>query len=143
MKRKVRIKLLKVYYYFRAIIVRKLKGLEDVITMDVVDNVVPTNGKGWKFSPEKEGCTADTVHGKLYLKEIFQMSHPLYVGKISVPVLFDKQTNTIVSVESSEIMLMLNSEFNEFCATEAQAKLDLYPTEKQKEIDELTSWILP
>ena len=129
--------------FLRARIVRELKGLQDVITVDVTHHVIDYD-VGWEFKEdEKYGCTLDTVNGKRYLKEIYLMSHPEYQGTISVPVLFDKQTNKIVSNDSSEIARMFNSEFNEFCATKEQAELDLYPAEKKKEIDDLNSWILP
>lgn len=69
------------------------------------------------------------------------MSDPNYDGRITVPVLFDKKTNKIVSNDSASILRMLNSQFNEFCATPEQAALDLYPADKQEKIDELNSWI--
>lgn len=118
----------------RPVIGRLIKGLEDVITMDIVDPVKETY---WEFSPEKDGCTADTVNGKKDMKEIYKMSHPNYTGKISVPVLFDKQTKKIVNNSSAAILRMFATQFNEFCATKEQAALDLYPEEKRKEIDDL------
>lgn len=64
-----------------------------------------------------------------------------YHGNITVPVLWDKKLNTIVSNESSELVRMLNSEFNEFCPTEEQQNLNLYPREFKEKIDELNVWI--
>ena len=64
-------------------------------------------------------------------------------GRFSVPVLWDKETKTVVNNESSEIIRMLNSEFNEFCETEQQRSLDLYPEHLRKEIDALNEWIYP
>ena len=64
-------------------------------------------------------------------------------GRFSVPVLWDKETKTIVNNESSEIIRILNSEFNEFCETEQQRSLDLYPEHLRKEIDALNEWIYP
>jgi putative glutathione S-transferase len=66
-----------------------------------------------------------------------------YDGAITVPVLWDKQKNTLVNNESSEIIRMLNSEFNSFCQTDEQRKLDLYPENLRDEINELNSWIYP
>ena len=119
-----------------------LKGLEDVFTEDVVD---PTNDgvNGWRFTPEKEDCTKDTVNGKTFLKEVYEMSHPNYTGRITVPLLFDKKTKKIVNNESLEIVRMLNTEFNEFSSSKQKSDLDLSPGNKEKEIDELMSWIKP
>ena len=66
-----------------------------------------------------------------------------YASNISVPVLYDKQKDTIVNNESSEIIRMFNTEFNEFCATEEQKKLDLYPEPLRAKIEEVNSWIYP
>jgi putative glutathione S-transferase len=66
-----------------------------------------------------------------------------YNKRITVPVLWDKQKNTIVNNESSEIIRMLNSEFNVFCKTPEQKQLDLYPEDRRKEIDEVNEWIYP
>ncbi|XP_057307199.1 glutathionyl-hydroquinone reductase YqjG-like [Hydractinia symbiolongicarpus] len=130
-------------FAFRTTVARVLKGLEDTITVDVVDPIKKDLDKGWNFSPEKANCTADTVCGKMYLRDVYMLSHPNYTGKISVPVLFDKNTKKIVSTDSAAILRMINNEFNEFCATEEQAKLDLYPKEKRDEIEELKKWIIP
>ena len=66
-----------------------------------------------------------------------------YDGRVTVPVLYDKQTKSIVNNESSEIIRMLNTEFNEFCATPEQKALDLYPPSMRKEIDAVNEWIYP
>jgi len=127
-------------YAHRATVYVALKGLEEVISQDNVDPV--TDGvNGWQFTPEKKGCTADTLNGKKYLKEVYAMSHPNYTGRITVPVLFDKQTQKIVSNESASIIRMFNQEFNEFSATKEQASLDLYPEEKRAEIDTCNDWL--
>lgn len=62
---------------------------------------------------------------------------------MTVPVLFDKKNGVIVSNESSEIIRMLNSEFNAFCATDEQRKLDLYPESLRSAIDDVNSWVYP
>ena len=64
-----------------------------------------------------------------------------YAGSATVPVLWDKQKRTIVNNESAEIMQMFNAEFNEFCATQQQKELDLYPEELRGKIDDLHEWI--
>ena len=126
----------------RTLIYRKLKGLEDVISVNVVDYFMDSR-TGWRFSPGRTDCTPDTVNGCNYLREVYQTSDKAYDGRITVPVLFDKQTKKIVNNESSEIIRMLNSEFNQFCKSKEQVQLDLYPAHLQTEIDDLNSWIYP
>ena len=64
-----------------------------------------------------------------------------YTGRVTVPVLWDKQKHTVVNNESAEIIRMLNTEFNEFCATPQQKALDLYPEALRGKIEELNEWI--
>ena len=123
----------------RTLVGRTLKGLEDAITVDVVDYLMLD--KGWRFSPEKADCTPDTVNGFEYLREAYFKARPDYEGRFMVPVLWDKYQQTIVNTESSDILRMLNSEFNEFSATPEQATLDLYPVHLRPAIDELNDWI--
>ena len=78
-----------------------------------------------------------------YLSEVYALSEPGYDGRWTVPVLFDKVQKKIVCNESSEIIRMLGSEFNEFCETVEQRELDLCPAELRKEIDEMNDWIYP
>ena len=68
---------------------------------------------------------------------------PDYNGRYTVPILWDKQNNTIVNNESSEIIRMFNTEFNQFCPTEEQRSLNFYPEELQKQIDAVNEWIYP
>ncbi|XP_066927044.1 glutathionyl-hydroquinone reductase YqjG-like [Clytia hemisphaerica] len=119
----------------RTIIGRKIKGLENIITMDYIDSLREDAGKSFNFSPEHP----DTINGKEYLSEVYLLSHPDYTGRCTVPVLFDKQTKKIVSNSSAEILKMLNSEFEELSTTD----VDLYPEELKKEIDDLNEWITP
>ncbi|KAH3702557.1 glutathionyl-hydroquinone reductase YqjG-like isoform X1 [Dreissena polymorpha] len=126
----------------RTLIMRGLKGLDDVISVNIVD-WHRTQPKGWAFSPEKAGCTPDTVNGCQALSEIYKMANPDYEGAWTVPVLWDTQRRTIVNNESSEIIRMLNSEFNAFCRTSEQRQLDFYPEELKGEIEELNAWIYP
>ena len=97
--------------------------------------------KGWKFSPEVVGATADTVSGFSYLREVYFLAEKDYEGRFTVPVLFDKKTKTIVNNESSEIIRMLNTEFNDFCSTKDQKELDIYPEALRAKIEELNEWI--
>jgi len=110
----------------RTIIFRKLKGLEDAIGMTVVDPV--RDERGWRFTSEDP----DPVNGFEYLAEAYRLSDPGFDGRVTVPLLWDRQENTAVSNESSEVIRMLNSEFNEWAG---EPGLDLYPDELRDEID--------
>ncbi|KAL5009845.1 hypothetical protein ScPMuIL_012150 [Solemya velum] len=125
----------------RTLIVRSLKGLQDVISYTVVDWLLTE--KGWSFTDKKSKCSLDTVNGCEYLREVYALADENYQGTITVPVLWDKVKKTIVNNESSEIIRMLNTEFNEFCKTPKQKALNFYPENLQKSINELNSWIYP
>lgn len=106
----------------RTLVVRTLKGLEDVISVAVVS---PSGDEGiWVFDSPEENCRT--------LPELYQLAQPGYQGRSTVPVLWDKQTSTIVNNESAEIIVMLNSQFNQFAKN---PQLDLYPTELKEQID--------
>ena len=122
----------------RAIIARKLKGLETIITVDYIDSVMKDSEIGMNFSQQ---CP-DTLNGKENLRDVYLLSHPDYTGKATVPVLFDKKAKKIVSNSSADILRMLNSEFDEF-STIPNGLIDLYPQSLQKEIDSLNEWITP
>lgn len=112
----------------RTLIMRQLKGLADAITVSVVDPVIDQNG--WEFS-DAPGAIPDSVNQARYLWEIYAKAEPDYTGRVTVPVLWDKQTGTIVNNESREIIRMLDTEFGEIGNT----GLDLYPAALQQEID--------
>ena len=95
-----------------AALVRSVTGLDDVISMDIVDPLRFENG--WQFSPDKEGCTPDSVTGADYLREVYTAADPGYTGHVTVPVLWDKQAETIVNNESVEIMRMLDAAFHDY-----------------------------
>ncbi len=113
----------------RTAILRELKGLQDVISMSVVAAEIKENS--WEFTDEP-GSTADTVNNAQYLWQIYLKADPNYSGRVTVPVLWDKQTSTIVNNESREIIRMLDTEFNEF----ARQDTDFYPKHLQDKIDE-------
>uniref|UniRef100_A0A0B6ZNM4 GST C-terminal domain-containing protein n=1 Tax=Arion vulgaris TaxID=1028688 RepID=A0A0B6ZNM4_9EUPU len=125
----------------RTLIVRKLKGLEDVISVTVLDWFL--DSKGWSFTDKKPKCDLDTVNGCSYLREVYEKSDKDYSGNITVPCLWDKHTNTAVNNESSEIIRMLNTEFQAFTKTPEQHDLDLYPEKLRSEIDAINAWIYP
>ena len=126
----------------RTLIVRKIKGLEDVISLNVVDYFMDST-TGWRFSPDRPGCTPDSVNNCTLLRQVYQISEQGYSGRVTVPILFDTKTKKIVNNESSEIIRMMNTEFNAFCKTKEQADLHFYPDNLKAEIDELNSWIYP
>jgi putative glutathione S-transferase len=112
----------------RTVIMRKLKGLENTIGMSVVDPYMGENG--WFFS-EGPGCVPDTVNHKNFLHEIYTAAIPDYTGRVTVPVLWDKQTGSIVSNESREIIRMLDMEFEAF----AENDVTFRPAGLETEID--------
>jgi putative glutathione S-transferase len=118
-----------------AVLVRKLLGLEDVISMDVVDPY--RDERGWQFSPERDGCTPDTVNGADYLAEVYRAADPGFAGHVSVPVLWDREHATIVNNESIEVMEMLATAFGEL----QTADIELYPADRREEIDRITTAI--
>ncbi|KAF0691591.1 Aste57867_17220 [Aphanomyces stellatus] len=122
----------------RTLIVRALKGLEDVIGITVVDYLLGPNG--WHFSSPDEtpGATLDTLNGAKFLREIYFKAEPTYSGRFTVPVLWDTKENTIVSNESSEIIRMLTKEFD---AWSSHPQLQLYPDNLAAEIDAINDWI--
>ena len=118
----------------RTLVYRKLKGLEDVIPISVVH---PFMGEhGWTFA-EGEGVIADPLFDADYLYEIYTAAKSDYTGRVTVPILWDKQTNTIVSNESSEIIRMFNSAFDEVGATAG----DFLPSALLAEIDEINAFV--
>jgi putative glutathione S-transferase len=114
----------------RTLIVRKLKGLEDVISVAVVEPFL--TDQGWRFG-DFPGSDRDTLNGATYLHEVYTKADPHYTGRVTVPVLWDKQRQTIVNNESSEIIRMLNGAFGKF----SKGDIDLYPPEFAAEIDAL------
>ncbi len=112
----------------RTLIFRALKGLEDVIGLSVVHPLMLEHG--WTFEPGKN-VVPDPVLGARYMHELYTRARPDYTGRVTVPVLWDKQTGTIVNNESSEIIRMFNSEFDAF----GDPGVDLYPESLREEID--------
>ncbi|MGB1952430.1 MAG: glutathione S-transferase family protein [Candidatus Puniceispirillum sp.] len=118
----------------RTLIFRALKGLEDMISVSVVHWYMVD--RGWTFEAA-DGVIADTVNGADYLYQIYTSAKPDYSGRVTVPVLWDKKTGTIVSNESSEIIRMFNAAFDDIGARSG----DYYPAALRGEIDELNSRI--
>lgn len=118
----------------RTIIVRKLKQLESVIGMTVVDPI--RDERGWAFRAGP-GHSPDPVNGFSFLSEAYRASDPTYRGRVTVPVLWDTFTKRIVSNSDDDIMRMLNAAFNRYTKSE----IDLYPEDLRDEIDKLNAFI--
>ncbi len=114
----------------RTMIFRKLKKLEDVVSMSIT-SPLRKSGQGWEFGGESEGY-ADTLLGKSLLHEVYSQGHPGYTGRVTVPVLWDKEREMIVNNESSEIIRMFNGAFNAFTGD----NFDFYPERDRPAIDE-------
>ena len=118
----------------RTLIVRALKGLEKMISVSVVHWYMAENG--WTFDVG-DGVVPDTVNGAQFLHQVYTKAKPDYSGRVTVPVLWDKQTKTIVSNESPEIIRMFNVAFDEVGAVQG----DYYPEHLRSEIDALNDRI--
>ena len=114
----------------RTLIYRALKGLEATISVSVTNWLM--GDKGWDFTPG-DGVIPDSVNGKFRLSEIYILAEPTYSGRVTVPVLWDRERRTIVNNESSEIIRMLNSAFDDVGALPG----DYYPALLRADIDAL------
>jgi putative glutathione S-transferase len=112
----------------RTLIMRKLKKLEAAISVSVVDPFMGDDG--WFFS-DAPGCVADHVNGKRFLHQVYSKADAKYSGRVTVPVLWDKQQQTIVNNESREIMRMLDTEFDAI----GDASVSYYPVHLRERID--------
>ncbi|KAI1635047.1 glutathione S-transferase [Biscogniauxia mediterranea] len=130
----------------RTLIARKLKGLEDFISFSVVHWHM--GEKGWRFpTPSDTDAAGENVvpdplpghEGYTHLRQLYFGTDPNYSGRFTVPVLFDKKANTIVNNESSEILRMLGSAFDDQLPAE-YASVDLYPEALRAAIDEAGTW---
>ena len=118
----------------RTLIVRELKELDAVVSVSFVNPI--RDDKGWCFESENNQYI-DPLNGFSYLMEAYKIMNSKYDMRVTVPVLWDKQTKQIVNNESSDIIIMLNSKFNQY----TDSKLNLYPEELKIEIDELNQYI--
>ncbi len=114
----------------RTLILRALKGLDEVVTLSVVDPLM--GPEGWRFS-DAPGCVPDTVNGFEFMGQIYTAADPGYTGRVTVPVLWDRAHGTIVNNESSEIIRMFNHAFDAF----GDAAVDFYPAGSQDAIEDV------
>ncbi len=117
----------------RTLIFRALKGLEDHITVSVVHPDMLDDG--WTFETDFAGATGDELFGKPFLRDIYTQAQPDVSGRVTVPILWDKKTGQIVSNESSEIIRMLNSAFNDLTGNDT----DYYPEDLREQIDAINA----
>jgi putative glutathione S-transferase len=115
-------------------IVRKLLGLEDVISLSAVDPV--RDGRGWAFR-EGPGHSLDPVNGFALLREAYEATEPGYDGHMSVPVLWDKQTSRMVSNNFPDITIDLETQFGQW----SNGRYDLYPEALREEIDAVNATV--
>lgn len=120
----------------RTLMARKLKDLESVISVSVVEPYLLE--QGWHFG-DYPGANRDELNGTEWLHQLYTMADPHYTGRATVPVLWDKKRKTIVNNESSDIVRMLNSGFGAL----ASSDIDLYPAALSVEIDQLNDEIYP
>jgi len=111
----------------RALILRKLKGLEPHIGLSVVHHYM--GDPGWSFD-DCDGCTGDRVHGARYMHELYTRTDPQYTGIVTVPALFDTERDRIVNNESEDLVRMFNSAFDHITGN----SLDFYPEDLREEI---------
>ena len=130
----------------RVLVTRELKGLQHVLPLSIV-KPYPKNDGGWRFPANDEeypGSTVDHLFHSNFLSDLYFRSDANYKGKYSVPVLWDKETNQIVNNESEDIMRILNHAFDDFLPQDdPRRKLDFYPEDLRKQIDEINSWMMP
>ena len=118
----------------RTLMARKLKKLDDVISVDIVEPVLTE--QGWKFG-DFPGAGRDRLNGVTFMHEIYAHADPHYTGRATVPVLFDKQRNTLVNNESADIVRMFNSSLGAL----AGESIDLYPADLASQIDALNEHV--
>jgi len=114
----------------RTLMARKLKKLEQVITVTVVEPTLTE--QCWRFG-DYPGAQPDHLYDLEYMHQLYSMADPHFSGEVTVPVLWDKKRNTIVNNESSDILRILNSSFGKL----AEQQIDLYPAALQTEIDNM------
>lgn len=119
----------------RTLIFRQLKGLTNHITVSVVHPDMLSNG--WTFEQDENGATGDDLFGYDFAHQIYSRADPTYSGRVTVPILWDKQRNTIVSNESAEIIRMFNSAFNNLTGN----TLDFWPEAQRDAIEDVNERI--
>jgi putative glutathione S-transferase len=115
----------------RTLMVRALKGLEGAISVSVVHPFMGDDG--WAFDPDEPRCDADPIHGARFLREVYLAADPKFTGRVTVPVLWDREEETIANNESSDIIRFFDRDFHELAVSD----LVLYPESHKDRIDEV------
>lgn len=115
----------------RVLIMRSLKGLEEILPVSVVSPWMLE--QGWSFAQDHPGTTGDSLYQLTHLKDLYIKADPQFSGRVTVPVLWDKKNQTIINNESAELVRILNDQFNEF----AQNPVDYSPLSLREEIDKI------
>ncbi|KAI0760500.1 glutathione S-transferase [Fomes fomentarius] len=123
----------------RAFIAWKVKALEDIIGLTVVSARFGENGWAFAKVDPYPGVDRDPLYDSEYLKDLYYRAEPTYSGKITVPMLWDKKTESIVNNESADIVRIFNTAFNQLLPAD-KATIDLYPEPHRQEIDEVNEW---
>ncbi|QLF71010.1 glutathione S-transferase family protein [Peteryoungia desertarenae] len=118
----------------RTLIFRKLKGLEHLVPVSAVDPLMLSNG--WEFH-DRDGATVDHLFDSDFLWQVYTRADPGFTGRVTVPVLWDKQQQTIVSNESADIIRIFNSAFDALTGS----TLDFYPEDLRDEIDQINALV--
>ena len=118
----------------RTLIMRSLKGLEEAISLSIVDPFMGDDG--WAFS-DYPGSISDSIKGCEFLRQVYVLARADYTGRVTVPVLFDKETMSIVNNESRQVMRMLDTEFDEV----GDASITYCPEGLREEVDEVIDLI--
>jgi putative glutathione S-transferase len=124
----------------RTLIVRRLKGLEEIIPVSVVS---PRMGAdGWPFANVDKFSDADVdpLYNSEHIRDLYFKADPNYSGRFTVPVLWDKKNHTVVNNESSEIIRIFNTAFNDIIPKD-RAEIDIYPQGLRAEIDSINEWV--
>lgn len=121
----------------RAILYRRLKGLENVVSISVLHPQMG-DARGWRFG-ESDMSTSDRANGRNFLYEVYQLGHPGVTSRVTVPTLWDTKQGIVVNKESGDIIRMLNNAFDAWGNSEA----DFYPADLREEIDAMNAVLLP
>lgn len=124
----------------RILAARRLKGLEEILPVTIVEPALTE--QGWRFGDFPGASGSDPLHGATWLHELYSHADPHYTGRATVPLLWDTGTDTAVNNESADLLRMVGRAFDPLLPPE-RASIDLYPEDLRAEIDALNDWLYP